>query len=267
MRDLIDLLEDINLQQRKRIEFARSQLLNKYTADMITHYGNFDEFVEKIAEFDPTPSGIYIPWIARIIIKSNNLNVYEDLEKIKNDLKLFELHKNKLVNKDINSYKSFEELYDAIKQFYKPVKLSAYEKKLASIRDEIELVYEGPEGWIRIPKTKRASQYLGQNTRWCTAAKSMCAFDDYAARDKLIVIYDKKSRDRMQFHVDSGQLADVQDKIINLNELPEWTRIHIQNLYPVSSSLKQAITLASANINTQSEHQKLLDLMKEYEVL
>jgi hypothetical protein len=146
------------------------------------------------------------------------------------------------------------------------------DKKLAAVKGEITTVYTGPEGWIRIPTTKKAAQFLGQSTRWCTSASANNMFDYYNKSDSLFVIYDKASKTRHQLHIDSGQFADTADKNQGMNSVPQWARQPIVNWYKENNpqlSLKQLMSLSSftdENLAAGSDHEDLLALMKQYGV-
>src|SRR5690606_36476763 len=111
-------------------------------------------------------------------------------------------NKSKIQNKDIMSYKTLADLFSAVEPFTKKRPKTAKEKQAEKIEklkaEGIVDVYSGAEGWIKIPMNKKAAQFLGQNTRWCTAGKCQNMFDIYNKKDRLFVIYDKASKERYQ---------------------------------------------------------------------
>jgi hypothetical protein len=259
----------------ERANFIKNQLGAKLSA--VTD--NVDGLIDKIAETDPSPNGAMMPWIARLIAKNPEQNKIEDLGRLSGDLALFLQHKKNIENKDINSYKSFEAVYDAIAPFTKPKKMSPEERKaarqaekIAQWKEQIETVYNGPEGWIRIPHSRGAAQFLGQGTRWCTSAKCNNMYDSYNARDKLFVVYDKKTKERFQLHIESGSYADSADKMQGLNALPEWARPAVVEWYKKNKpdlSFKHIVTLGNLGGDVKDvagEHADLLDLMAQYGV-
>jgi hypothetical protein len=271
------LLEDLQAHKAQRGDFIVKTYANKWQG--LPGFNSIEEFVEKLGEIDPTPKGIYMQWLAKLCIQDPERNRTEDLSRIGDDLKAFETFKSKLANKDINSYKSFDALYEAIAPFLAPKKKSKEElaadraeKKLANIKGEITTVYTGPEGWIRIPTTKKAAQFLGQSTRWCTSASANNMFDHYNKRDSLFVIYNKADKTRHQLHIDSGQFADTSDKNKGINAVPQWARQPIVNWYKENNpqlSLKQLMSLSNftdENLAAGSDHEDLLALMKQYGV-
>jgi hypothetical protein len=263
-------------QKEDRANFIKKQLGDKLSQIVS---GDLDGLLDKIAQTDPSPNGALMPWIARLIAKNPEQNKIEDLPRLANDLALFQQHKKSIENKDINGYKSFDAVYDAIEPFTKKKKLSPEERKaarqadkIAKWKSEIETVYNGPEGWIRIPHTKGAAQFLGQGTRWCTSAKCQNMYDHYNERDKLFVVFDKKSKERFQLHIESGSYADSADKMKGIDALPDWARPSVVDWYKKNKpdlSFKHVMTLGKLGGDVKDiagEHNDLLDLMAQYGV-
>lgn len=269
------LLEVLEGPKSQRAEFIIQKLGPQWQS--LPGFSSIEKFVEKIGSVDPTAKGIYMPWIARLAIMNPSENRTEDLDRLSDDLKAFETHKAKIAKKDINQYRSFQELYDVIAPLIAPRKKTADElkkeresAKLAKVKQDIITVYQGPEGWIRIPKTREASQFLGQNTRWCTASNKHCMFDHYAKDDNLFVIYDKTTKQRAQLHIASGQLAKEDDRNIGIESTPTWAKKPIVDFYKQNNpnlTLTQIMRLNSwsgENLAAGTDHEDLMNLMKSY---
>lgn len=232
----IPLLEDLAAQKAKRADFIKNTLGSKWQG--LPGYEDIDQFIEAVSKVDPTPNGSFMPWIARLSISDPATNKTEDFDRLSKDLQKWLELKNKLEIKDINRYKTFQDVYLAIAPFIKKRAKTAKEKakdreeaKLERIKQEIVTVYKGPEGWVRIPLTQKAGCFLGQNTRWCTASNKNNAFNTYNNTDRLFVIYDRESKKRYQLHIESGQFANEADTNIGINQTPNWAREHIVNWY------------------------------------
>lgn len=263
-------------QKDERAQFIKNQLGDKLS--QVT--GDVDGLVDKIAQTDPSPNGALMPWIARLIAKNPDVNKVEDLPRLAQDLVNFQTHKKNIANKDINGYKTFDAVYDAVAPFMVKRKKTKAEMsadrqaaKIAKYKSEIETVYNGAEGWIRIPHTKGAAQFLGQGTRWCTSAKCNNMFDSYSERDKLFVVFDKKTKERFQLHIESGSYADSADKMKGLDALPQWARPAVIEWYKNNKpdlSFKHIMSLGKLGADAKelggSEHAELLDLMSQYGV-
>jgi len=271
--------EDLEGQKAQRGQFIK----DKYGKDFrgIPGYpkDKLDDLIEKIGEVDPSTKGIYMPWIARLVISKPQENRAEDLDRVGQDLQNFETHKRQIARKDINQYRSFADLYDAIAPFLAPRELTADEaekqrqkEELEKVKNDIVTVYAGPEGWIRMPKTYEAAKFLGQNTRWCTSMLQQYQY--YTKDDKLFVVYDKDNKQRYQLHINSGQFAREDDRNIGTSSVPEWAKPKILDWYDKNVgrdklTWKQVMTLSTygdENLAKGTPHEELVALMKAYNV-
>ncbi len=261
----------------------------------------FDAFLDKLGEADPTLNGRYMPWMARLILTKPNENRAEDLDRVGEDLEAFEKFRQKIERKDINQYKSFADLYDVIAPFLVPKKKTKDElskEKLADVRKEIITVYNGPEGWIRIPTTQAAAMHLGKGTRWCTSARRNNKFDEYAKDDNLFVIYDRAQGDiyrkwqadkndldpsekkklkpppkgLYQLHIKSGQFAQDDDRNLEIKAVPDWPKLPIVNYYKKNNpqltrdQIFHLSAWAGENLAKGTAHEEIIDLMKQHKI-
>lgn len=271
--------EDLEGQKAQRGEFIKNKLGPQWKGLPGFKANEFDKFLDKLGDIDPSPKGIYMPWIARLAITKPSENRTEDLDRLHDDLLNFERFKRDIERKDINQYKSFADLYDVLAPFLAPKKKSkddlAKEKaadELAKVKADIITVYAGPEGWIRIPTTQASATFLGQGTRWCTAGQKNNMFSHYNKSDNLFVVYDKDSKARFQMHIDSGQFAGEDDRNKGMGAVPDWARQPILDYYKKNNpkmSLKHIMTLSSfgdENLAAGTAHEDLIALMKQYGV-
>ena len=273
------LLEDLEGQKAQRAEFIKSKYGDKWGRGL-PGFESIDAFVEKLGEVDPSINGMYMPWMAKLAITKPNDNRTEDLDRVGEDLIAFEQHKRRIVNKDINAYKSFNELYDVIAPLLAPVAKSPEDAekekekaKLDELKSEIITVYNGSDGWIRIPTTEASASFLGQGTRWCTAAtRGNNMFNHYNQTDNLFVIYDKETKKRHQLHINSGQFAQEDDRNVGTDLVPAWARAPIVDYYKANNpqlSLKHIMNLSKwtdENLAAGTDHEDLISLMKQYGV-
>lgn len=272
------LLEALEGQKLQRAEFIKKTYGDKWKRGL-PGYEKIDDFIEKLGEVDPSRNGMYMPWLAKLAITKPNENRTEDLDRVREDLRHFEANKARIANKDINSYKGFQELFDVIAPFLRPRELTKDEKEKAKQQAELEkvkkdiiTVYSGPEGWIRIPTTRDAAIFLGQNTRWCTSARGNNMFSHYAKSDSLFVVYDKETKQRSQLHIDSGQFAGEDDRNKGLNAVPKWAQKPIVDWYKENNpklSLRHIMALSNygdENLAAGTDHEDLINLMRQYGV-
>ena len=141
----------------------------------------------------------------------------EDLYKTTEDLQKFHRFKSQIAQekRDINKITSVDELYDLTKGFSLE---QATTTKADRVLKDAEMVYDGPNWEILIPKTKEASCHYGANTRWCTAGSSNNYFDHYSKQGPLYIITNKKDpTDKYQFHFESNQFMDKEDRTVPLS--------------------------------------------------
>lgn len=149
----------------------------------------------------------------------------EDLYKTTEDLQKFHRFKQQIPQekRDINRIESFDELYELTKDFSLE---QATTTKADRVRQDAELVYDGPNWEILIPKSREASCHYGANTRWCTAGSTNNYYDHYSKQGPLYIITNKKDpTDKYQFHFESNQFMDKEDRTVSLspflNDRPE----------------------------------------------
>jgi len=176
---------------------------------------------------------------------------FEDLYKVKDDLIKFERFKNQLPvdKRDINKLTS-DELYDLVKDF-------SLEKATTTKAERKDAKYSHPGGSFEvetpnyvITKITRTDElgkeaacfYGGQNkeTRWCTSAPGLSYFERYIKDGPLYQIYDKNSEpskdtglptNRWQFHFQSSQFMDKDDRSINLVEFLNQTDKEVKEYF------------------------------------
>ena len=102
-------------------------------------------------------------------------------------LKFANLNERKLIdNNDVTSYKSFDEIEQAV---------SLAEMKLIDkeLEKQIKKVYEDDE-WLSLrPLSLEASMKYGANTKWCTTTQSGQYYARYSSRGILIYNINKKT--------------------------------------------------------------------------
>ena len=174
---------------------------------------------DQILKVDPTPKKIYAQWALNLYV-AGKLKA-EDIYKLEDDLKLFDRHKRRLPQKDINRIKTQQELYALIEPFQdqKTGKEQRRDqtKKMAKY---IRVVYDGPEGKVLVPKTEQASCYVGQGTRWCTAGKKSNYFKEYNQDGPLYVLIPAKPAypgEKYQMHFPSAQLMNEKDEDVGIS--------------------------------------------------
>lgn len=201
-----------------------------------------EELLNKISE----TSNKYFSWILSIYkknfkgerfmvnkpMKISLFSMYEDqfiedLYKIKNDLKLFEIPAiQSRITKDLNlprtvtieQFKSGQELHKAVEPYI--------ERKFASNKDQVQsetIVFKGDMFDVYVPKDEEQSCILGSNTNWCTAADSENnKFNYYNKKGKLYILINRSNpTEKYQFHFEDGQFTDKNDDNVKISKILE----------------------------------------------
>jgi hypothetical protein len=201
------LYENINLLN----EIGRNDAYNKF-------YKNISQDIfDKIVNADPFSSqnnlGPYAKWLLKLYVDSS-LKL-EDLYKATEYIKLFDRvkHKLSLDKRNLLTYKSLSDLFLAVKDFK-----SNTQQKTEIKQNEAKKVYEDNTWLIVVPLTHKAACYYGSNTEWCTASKdSDSDFNTYTSNnEELFILIHKTQNRKYQFHFESNQFMDENDREINL---------------------------------------------------
>ena len=147
----------------------------------------------------------------------------EDLDKAKEYLEYVYKHNTPV---EIGKIKSLSDLYNIVKQYIVQDTKNFVEilKQLTPSQD-YNLLYNGEDWVIYQPLTEKGACYLGVNTEWCTTWGPYSLnkkhkdrgnmFDSYNKRAPLYIMINKTNHDdKFQFHFQSKQFMDVQDRQI-----------------------------------------------------
>jgi hypothetical protein len=144
----------------------------------------------------------------------------EDLYKINNDLRIYDKNKTKVsLNKrnvrDINQIPDFTTLYYIIKDY-----IPKYQEEDVRDKSKVRILLDNSQYFVGVPLTLSASQSLGNNTRWCTAARSEnnTHFATYSEQGPLYIVFLKKKGelDKYEFHFPSGQYMNSDNRSIDV---------------------------------------------------
>ena len=236
---------------------------------MLKYYNNLQNWdKQELLKFlakDPTwnnnkEQGRYSKWILDKL--NRNLLNNSHLGHLSDTLKRFEDNKKNLKNKDINKFKSTQEIdaylndndnYNELSHS-QIVRQHRRDKQKADLDNEAKLIYEDSNWEIWIPKTYAASCKLGQGSRWCTASTETSSyFDRYSKDGNLYIILNKyNGKEKYQFHIESDSYMDINDEEIDLFDLSE--REDTRNWM-------NALRQYNADFNKQCKH--LIDKVKK----
>jgi len=220
----------LNLIESIILEAAPDEIYNSYYKDIPR-----DEF-NQIVMADPVSisneSGLKrIGKYAKLLIglyRKKGLKL-EDLPRAKEYLDYIYKHN---ISIDSNKVKSLTDLYDLVKGYY-----AKDTKDLGSIlsslnEKEYKKVFQNEKWSIFVPLTEKASCYLGVNTEWCTTWGPESLNPKHKDRGNLfsryhnqgslyIIISNSDVNEKYQFHFESKQYMDRDDKLIGVSEFLE----------------------------------------------
>lgn len=198
--------------------------VGSYSQWIIKQYVTLQQRCDSEHEYDPSKTS---PWYK--CLEGKQKLFIEDLYKVTGDLKKFDRLKTMKMytgEKDINKFKSTDELLDAIVGFN--LDSDQYEKtKSERVRDDVDIVYEDKTWVIYIPKTKEASCHYAHEpiTRWCTASDGTSNwYDHYNKQGPLYMVMHKDDMENNvsfnearhhQFHFESDSFFDSRDRSVN----------------------------------------------------
>jgi hypothetical protein len=169
-----------------------------------------------ILSLDPNVHKRNTQWLLDTFLKG--AWIPEDGYKATNMLAVYDRVKSRLPveQRDLRYFKDFPSLFVAIQPFeYQQSKRAIDKVQDEAMHQQAEVIYNGSDYKVIVPKTKEAACYFGVHTQWCTAATdSYNAFDTYNRSGPLYIILDKKNNRRWQFHLETEQFMDETDSPI-----------------------------------------------------
>jgi hypothetical protein len=158
--------------------------------------------IDMLAKVDPTDSYKY----TEFLIKELKQSIKDDgiidialnlgIELIGNDnvvtLNEFEQHvkANRIQNKDISQYKSFEQIKEQVRIAEEIVRQKELEK-------QVEKLFEDDEYLVLIPLTKESNQTYGSKTKWCTTMDYNGYWEKYSENYKFIFVLNKQTGEKI----------------------------------------------------------------------
>lgn len=181
-----------------------------------------DDIVKALEQADP--NGTNIVFIAKQY--SNGQFKIEDTERLKSQLEIFLKKRAKLKNKDLLSYKSLNDLYDAL-DLVKDVEVEPSQAQLAKAikNDGSEKLIDTPNFKAIHVKTQEAACFYGKGTMWCTAADNNNRFDSYK-NDLIVLLVKLDGKDRkFQFHYETDSFMNERDQSLSMTEIKDLSKL------------------------------------------
>jgi len=175
-------------------------------SDLINYNHKYTDFVLK--NLNPNSS-------------ADALENFNQIEEVVDLINGFHKYQQNLEKRDINQYKSFEELSSSLRPFQ--------EKEIEKEKEkQADKIYEDDKFLVVKPKTEEASCKYGSNTKWCVTVKDGGHFGRYTSgRQGLYFIINKskstnKNYSKVAVHIDdegTSRYWDTQDSQMNQREI------------------------------------------------
>lgn len=164
--ELVDLLLS-----EGRLENARARFptLPQETFDYLAHY-------------DPSDNYKYLDWMVKMAAKNPPANQGTDDPHIKEIAELVNFFDKKIQGKDINTFKSVDELEKAVEE--RRASPTGKEQLVA----DTEVLYDENGILVVAPQSHESMRHWGGSTKWCIATSNSGYWDDYFTENSIIVI-------------------------------------------------------------------------------
>lgn len=204
---------------------------NMFTQSVLNDYPTGEDLIKWIESNDPTQNKKFTEWMIRTYIKGG-INLLEDMSRASENLEYF----NRLARsghlqgqqKNIDSYKSLNDLEDLIEEFYvdntSTAELQDQGKQLIQ-SENAKIVHNGPKYRILMPLTEKASCYFGSGTRWCISGKKNNPFNWYMKTDHFYFVTVKSGNKRYAISFGNKAYFDAKDnkidRLVLLKQYPD----------------------------------------------
>ena len=205
-------------------------LLDEDIAAVKKYYPNIDDDIfMQLISLDPTyrdgsnSVGKYGKWILNLFKKGAISK--EDFSEITPLLQQFTIYKNRVQNKDLNAYKTLDDLSNTLAQVVDDDSMLSDRQKVrflknvkagrisTSAEDDYDVVLDTPKFIVYVPNTHEASMKLGNGTEWCTAHENPDWYNNYTENGhKLYIIKEKKTGKLWQYSDKNGDFLNSADK-------------------------------------------------------
>lgn len=216
-------------------DIKQSRLLQEDIDTVKKYYPEIpDDVFMQIISLDPTfrgnnSVGTYGKWLLNLYKKG--ALVEDEFKFVTDALEMFTKVKKVLPNKDIQQYKKFDDLVQALSEvdeetyvsLLTPAQRTKYLKSIKAGRihvkeeDDYEVAYEDSDWIVCVPHTHAASMKLGKGTEWCTAHENPEWWEHYTSNNgKLYIFKNKHSGNRYQYSSQTDDFLDDSDSQFNL---------------------------------------------------
>jgi hypothetical protein len=162
------------------------------------------EELKTLIDIDPTPTRKFVGWMAKQWVNKTVTDI-DDLRNTVEEFNVF-LNKGKTRTKDINQFKTFNDLYSEVDSINK----SGEGLSVKDLESDYETIVDNSDLLIIAPHTHEASRKLGlsqfafrdcedggKDSAWCTTYKAPDHFNDYYYLNNVTFYYIKVKSPKM----------------------------------------------------------------------
>jgi hypothetical protein len=188
---------------------------------------DFDRIIRLDPTFDENRDSVgkYGKWLLGLYKKDNPLNSDVNITKMLSVYDNTVKDRTKQIEKDTGKFKSLDDMQNAIENAGEAELSDRQKLRQKQANKDYDLVYQNEDWAVFVPNTWEADVNLGKGTSWCTAdsreESGKKYFDHYLNEygGKYYVIINKHDKsDKYQFHFESSQFMDKNDRNINVKE-------------------------------------------------
>lgn len=219
-----------------KLRIQESNFLHEDIDAVRKYYPNIpDDIFMKLIALDPTyrnnnSLGKYGKWVLNLYNKGSLSD--DEFDEVTHLLNQFTIYRNRIQNKDLNSYKTLDELSDILSQVVDDDSMLSDRQKLrfkknlkagrvsTGAEDDYDIVLDTPKYTVYVPNTHEASMKLGKGTDWCTAHENPDWYNSYTENGgKLYIIKDRSEGKRWQYSDKNGDFLDEYDEPFDVAKL------------------------------------------------
>ena len=177
-------------------------------------FKNIDpDWIDRMSDRDPSGNNKYLMWAIKQFAKisepymknkpaegeswstEDSQGIYQAYMAVADAMEKFHNNSQRLKNRDINAYKTIDDVISAVKKLGLSQKQKR-RKKREQAKEGSTVIEETDDFWMIRPDTTEASCYYGQGTKWCiSATQSRNYFKQYTQEGKVFYMLMLKNLD------------------------------------------------------------------------
>lgn len=216
-----------------------------------------EQIIDHFHSFNPTGDVNHTRWVVNRY-KAGELK-QEDAPAMKETLTQFNKYRDKLSKKNINQYKSIEELRNSLRPLVGTAKSDVNDK---AVKEGADLVHSSPNVKLYHVHTTEASRELGKGMPWCTSHRDdkYNMFDHYNKNSggRFYIAHlkgEKAPYRKLGIGVGTGEFQDENNTRISHEDLEE--------LVKRNPELKKIPELQGVRVATTQDHNKHFDELSD----